>query len=96
MKTKKDSRVYRVWFAIVLALFEFGLAINFYSGARYVEHWTHRPTAYQACIRYAATHDLASEVCEPLMPGWQPPPVTDCRLGPHDCGYADNGKNGDH
>jgi len=26
----------------------------------------------------------------------QPPsPVTDCRLRPHDCGYADNGRNGD-
>ncbi len=24
-----------------------------------------------------------------------PSPVTDCRLGPHDCGYADNGRNSD-
>lgn len=22
-------------------------------------------------------------------------PITDCRLGPHDCGYSDNGHNGD-
>jgi len=22
--------------------------------------------------------------------------IQDCRLGPQDCGYADNGSNGDH
>jgi len=31
-----------------------------------------------------------------VVPSHQAPsPVTDCRLGPHDCGYADNGHNND-